>query len=452
MHRVTIFWVGSIPVSSLPPLPSPYQRRLAVAVALTGLVGGAVGAGYLLILRVLADVLGPAERAAVPQIAVLAAVGVAIALLVRWVGPADDVELLVGNIHVRGGAAEVRGLRSLLPASLLGVAAGGALGPEAPLVTTTGTLGSVLGRRAGLDVRHVRVVAITGLAAGFAVLFGAPLGSAVFALEILHRRGMEYYEALMPAIVGALSGYVVALGAGVVGLRPVWRFPTVVEVAPVDLGWAVVAGVAGALVAVAFTHLVVALRWLVAVVPAGARPALGGVAMGLLALVSPYALTNGEVQVEELVGHRAVVGTLVLAALVKLVASAVALVTGWRGGFIIPLLFVGFCLGRATAGHLPGGGHSWVLVAGLMVACNVGVTKTPLGSALVVTEMAGLGVLPTTLVAAVVSLVLTSGVGLIDTQRRRLAVDEDGVDPGVRDLEATALARQSATGIARASG
>lgn len=430
-------------MSPLPALPSPERRGLVGAVLATGLLGGAVGAAYLLALRALTEVLGPEGRAPGAQMGILVLAGVAIALLVRWLGPPDDVELLVGNIHVQGGSERVRGLRSLVPASLLGVAVGGTLGPEAPLVTTTGTLGSVLARRAGLGPGHVRVVAITGLAAGFTVLFGAPLGSAVFALEILHRRGMEYYEALMPAIVGSLCGYVVALGAGVVGLGPIWRFPHVVELVPVDLAWAVAAGVVGAVVAVAFTHLVVVLRWAVAPVPAGWRPALGGLAMGLLALASPFALTNGELQVEQLVDHRVVVGTLLLAAVAKLLAAAVALVTGWRGGFIIPLLFVGFCLGRATAGNLPGGGHSWVLVAGLMVACNVGVTKTPLGSALVVTEMAGFAVLPTTLVAAVVSLVLTSGVGLIDTQRRRLAVDEDGADPGERDPDVAGLVGRS---------
>ena len=56
-----------------------------------------------------------------------------------------------------------------------------------------------------------------------------------------------------------------------------------------------------------------------------------------------------------------------------------------------------------------------------MVACNVGVTKTPLGSTLVVTEMSGAALLPTTLVAALVSLVLTSQLSLIHSQRRRFA-------------------------------
>jgi H+/Cl- antiporter ClcA len=56
----------------------------------------------------------------------------------------------------------------------------------------------------------------------------------------------------------------------------------------------------------------------------------------------------------------------------------------------------------------------------LMAACNVGVTKTPFGSALVVSGMAGVRLLPTTLLASIVALVLTSRVAMIETQRERV--------------------------------
>ncbi|MEO5898749.1 MAG: chloride channel protein, partial [Ilumatobacteraceae bacterium] len=265
------------------------------------------------------------------------------------------------------------------------------------------------------------------------------------ALEILHRRGMEYYEALMPAIVGSVCGYGGAAAARVVGLGPLWHFPRVLELHPADFAWAVAAGVVGAIVAIAYTYMTIGLRRVVAGVPTGMRPALGGLLIGLGALVTPYALTNGELQINDLLRHPVVVATLGVAAIAKLCSSAVAVVTGFRGGFIIPLFFVGFCLGRLTAGHLPGG-NSMVLAAGLMVACNVGVTKTPLGSTLVVTEMAGFAILPTTLIAAMVSLVLTSEVAVIHSQQRRLSVDAPGAstnidrssDPGLeRDLGPT---------------
>jgi chloride channel protein, CIC family len=57
--------------------------------------------------------------------------------------------------------------------------------------------------------------------------------------------------------------------------------------------------------------------------------------------------------------------------------------------------------------------------AALMVAANVGVTKTLLGSTLVVTEMGGLRLLPTTLLAATIAFMLTSPTGLIHSQRER---------------------------------
>jgi H+/Cl- antiporter ClcA len=58
-----------------------------------------------------------------------------------------------------------------------------------------------------------------------------------------------------------------------------------------------------------------------------------------------------------------------------------------------------------------------------MVALCVGVTKTPIGATLVVTEMAGLSLLPVTLIAAIVALLAASRVQLIETQRSRQRVE-----------------------------
>ncbi|NLD75029.1 MAG: chloride channel protein [Acidimicrobiales bacterium] len=407
-------------------------------ILVTGLVGGCIGALYMLALRELTDWLGPDAWGGGEHLVVLVLTGAVVSLLIHTLGTPSDVELLVNNIHVHGGTEEVRGLRALIPASLVGVAAGSAIGPEAPLVTTTGTIGSVLAGKRGLSREDTRVVAITGMAAGFTVLFGAPFGSAVFALEILHRRGLEYHEALMPAIVGSLCGYAVAAVAGVVGLEPIWRFPPVVELSGIDLGLGLLAGVIGAIVAAAFTALTVVLRRVVGWIPAGLRPPVGGLVLGLLGIVTPYALTNGEFQMEHLAEADEAAIVLVGFAAIKLFSAAVAMVCGWKGGFIIPLFFAGFTIGLALEGYLPESAHSWSLILALMVACNVGVTKTALGSTLVVSEMAGFATLPTTLIAAIVSLVLTSEIGLIDTQRRRLSVDVDGPDMGGIDHAAVA--------------
>jgi H+/Cl- antiporter ClcA len=391
---------------------------MGVLVVAVGLGGGLVGAAYLWALDLVRNLLGPGRWSDAAHLVILMLVGGSVTLISRVIGTPGDVELLVDNIHVEGGRDDVRSLRSLIPISLLCVGAGGPLGPEAPLVTTTGTLASWLGVRRGLDRTDRRIIAITGMAAGFTVLFAAPLGSAVFALEILHRRGLEYYEALLPAAVGSLCGYGVSVAVSGAGLAPIWHLPAPTELQPVDFALAVAAGVVGAAVAVAFTYASIGLRAVADRLPSGAPPVIGGAILGLLAVASPYALTNGEVQLDHLSVGRTAALTLLVAAAAKLVAAAVATATGWRGGFIIPLFFIGFCLAQAADGHL-GTGSTWVLAAALMVACNVGVTKTPIGSTLVVTEMSGAALLPTTLIAALVSLALTSQIGLIHSQRRR---------------------------------
>lgn len=405
------------------------RQGLGLAIVGVGIAGGAIGAAYVGALHVLGRVIGPEHHAAGIQLLIFIAVGGLVALITRLWGETGNVELLVDNIHVMGGADDVRSLRPLIPTSLLCVASGAGMGPEAPLVQTTGAFGTLLGSRRGHSTTDVRVLTITGMAAGFTVLFGAPLGSALFALEILHRRGLQYYEALLPAVVGSLCGYGVYLGLSGLGVSSIWNFPPVGDLAVHDLALAAGIGLIGAAGAAIFTGATHLGRKAFGMVPVSARYILGGLALGLLGWWSPYALTFGEVQLSELLDVRIGVGALAVAMAAKLLGTTVTLAAGWKGGFIIPLFFLGVACGEIVHLVAPSANEA-VVVAALMVALCVGVTKTPLGSTLVVTEMAGLVLLPTTLVAAVVALVLSGRHGLIDSQRDRRPVERPAMEIG----------------------
>jgi H+/Cl- antiporter ClcA len=175
--------------------------------------------------------------------------------------------------------------------------------------------------------------------------------------------------------------------------------------------------VVGAVAAGGFTVCSKVLRQAFGRLPATVRPVLGGAALGGLAFLSPYALTFGEGQIQTVSTAKLALATLLLAAVVKLVASSMIVSSGWRGGFIIPMFFVGVALGAAA--HQLLGVDLLVAIAASMVAVNVGVTKTPFGSSVVVAEMAGIRLLPPVLLASIVSLFLTSRVSMIDTQRAR---------------------------------
>ncbi len=243
-------------------------HRTIIPILLIGATGALLGFAYLSALHLLQRVLGPEHSGLWVHLAILVAVGLAIGLIKRFLDNPGEMELLVDNIHVLGGHDDLRAsLRSLVPVSLLCIAAGGAAGPEAPLVQTTGTLGTWLAKRTGASVEDTRVLTITGMAAGFTVLFGAPLGSAIFALDILHQRGLEYYERILPTVLGSLCGYGVFVLATGLGLAPVWTFPAAHALRGVDIAWALAAGVAGAIVAMIFTYLTIGLRKLFEKIP-----------------------------------------------------------------------------------------------------------------------------------------------------------------------------------------
>src|SRR3954468_1006132 len=93
------------------------RAGLPGAVAAVGVVGGIVGAAYVGLLHLLTEVLGPDGHGEWVQLAILTAVGIAVAVITTAAGETGDVELMVDNIHVLGGAEDVKRLRPLIPAS-----------------------------------------------------------------------------------------------------------------------------------------------------------------------------------------------------------------------------------------------------------------------------------------------------------------------------------------------
>lgn len=394
--------------------------RVLWASAAAGVVGGLASAAYLAVLELAKLLLWPERNEWLPHLGMLVGVGVVISVLLAVLGDPGGSDGLIDAVHTTGRAEKPRPLVSLVPVSLLGISAGSGIGPEPPLMRATAAIGAGAGRLSKFAADNMRVLTVTGMAAGLTVLFAAPLGAAVFALELLHRKGLEYYEAVVPACVGSMASYGVYTLVTGHGLEPVWPFPDLaLRLHPTDLLLGLCAGLGGAAVAHAFAATVRGCGRAFKPLRPWLRPPVAGLLLGGVAFAFPHSLTFGEEQVAEFLRMPDLTAlTLVLIAVGHMLSAAVSLAGRWQGGIIIPMFLTGYCLARAATLWTDDMGHL-VLVASMMVACNVGITKTPLGSALVIAQMTGVGNLPPLLVAALVSLALTTRIAFIGGQRPR---------------------------------
>jgi H+/Cl- antiporter ClcA len=117
--------------------------------------------------------------------------------------PIPDQNEWINNVHSRG-VQDYRTFVTLFCLSTFGMLSGLSLGPELPLVLTAGMLGSGLGLVCKQSMLQARVLNLTAASAAVGGFFGFPMAGALFVLEIPHRMGLQYFEALSPATIGSI--------------------------------------------------------------------------------------------------------------------------------------------------------------------------------------------------------------------------------------------------------
>lgn len=347
--------------------------------------------------------------------------GFCVGTILYFMGLPGEMAKVVDSIH-SPGKIDINKTPAMVIASLVAITAGGSAGPEAPLVQVNGSFGSWLGDRLHLNATSVRVLTFCGMSAALGAFFGAPIGAALFALEIPHRRGLEYYEAVAPAVVSAILSFATfRINTGIT-IGGFYHFEAVPELQPFNLLQGLLLGVVGAAVAVLFITIFKAIGKLLAPLEHNLilLATLGGLCIGLIAFVYPQTLFFSEEQIHTVIEAGATLGamTLLAIALAKMFAISFTLHSGFLGGFIFPLFFIGANTGLAIALLVPGL-HPTVAMVCLMAAVNVAVTKTPISTSIILSVLSGTTMLPVIVIASFTSFVLTSNVSMIGTQRSR---------------------------------
>jgi H+/Cl- antiporter ClcA len=296
--------------------------------------------------------------------------------------------LVIEEIHTPGGGVPASMAPLVFVSTLITHLFGGSAGREGTAVQMAGSLSAFLARKLDLSRDEMQILLIAGIGSGFAAVFGTPLTGAVFAFEVL-RRARFRFEALLPV---AIAAFLANKTCALLGIHH-----TLYSVLPgihyAEHAWLVAtAAMLFGLAARAFVlteHLIkklvnlIATPWL--------RPVLGGIVIILLTFLlgtRDYlgigVNTPGGVSI---VSAFSAGGAGTFSWFWKLLFTAITLGSGFKGGEVTPLFFIGATLGNAFASFT----HAPVdLFAALgFIAVFAGATNTPIACTIMGIELFG---------------------------------------------------------------
>ncbi len=276
------------------------------------------------------------------------------ALLMAWLtvklfkAPSNPgIPTIMMDARTQPGNLPPRYIAAAFLAAALIIGTGGSAGREAPVVAMGGILGGWIGRWLGLTKRRKQILIGCGAGAAIAAAYNAPMAGLFFGVEIV--LGDYTAATISPALLASVAGTVVARSLEGVGAE---RF--IVPPYHFIAWWEIILyaglGLAAGLIAPLFVISDRAIHRYFherSKLPIMLRPAAGGLAVGLVALVLPQVMGNGYNFVQEaLTGG--MTGTIMLALVFgKILATSLTLGSGGWGGDFAPLLFMGAMLGGA---------------------------------------------------------------------------------------------------------
>lgn len=282
----------------------------------------------------------------------------------------QEVALTADPVHLHR-----RRIGFLAVSAIVAVAFGGAVGPEAGLIAVVAEVSSLAALRMARSREEQRLIGRVGSAAALSGLYGSPPGGAVYESdEISPSKALVF----VAAVVGLGAFLLTSDLLGGLDMPPLGLPPYLTAHDGSDLLRAIAPAVAAALAAAVYTLVRPVLAGLVGRLGSTTVQTLvATAAFAGLAVVWPILRFSGHSEFPDLVSMSADAAwwSLLGVGLLKLLACAVCLAGGYRGGEFFPLMFAGAAVGVATVAIVPGLQVTGALVAGLAAATAVGLRK-----------------------------------------------------------------------------
>lgn len=340
------------------PLDQAWYRRLIGLAALLGLVAGLLGMLYLAGTGAATDLVFGDPRISAWSgdwwwIPLTAIGGVAVtALRRRWRVPA---RVPSGVETIESGRVDHATAPSWLAIAAVSAVTSASLGPSFSLVIAGGALGSWLAARRWIDDEARLDYTLTGMAGGLGGAFTSPILGMFMVTELAPIPRQRYLAALIPQLIAATIGfglYYAIAGRtflGIYGLPPY-------EFSLWHIGVAVILGSVASLIMGVFALILLAVRFVAVLVGSDYAWGLtGGAIVGLIAAVLPLTLGAGSVQLDTVIDESTEISVWLLVAVLlgKILAMAVSLSSGFIGGNVFPMIFVGGTAGTVVTSPSP---------------------------------------------------------------------------------------------------
>lgn len=391
-----------------------YLGRWTVLATLVAALAGTASAAFLFALAWAGD-----TRDARPSLIwLLPLAGFAVGWVYLRIGKSVEAgnNLLIDTIHQPGKMVPLRMAPLVAVATVISHLFGASVGREGTAVQMGGAFADQVSHRLRLFANDRRTLLMAGIAAGFASVFGTPLAGALFALEVLAIGKLLRDDTLLPALFPCLLAAVVADQVGLAWGVHHTHYPlsTLAPITVYSVLAVLAAGVLFGLMGLLFARCTHALGRFVKgrIAYAPLRPLLGGIVVAVaVSALDAYRYIG--------LGIPAIVDAFVQPAgwdfLGKMAFTVVSLGTGFKGGEVTPLFFIGATFGNAIAPllDLPLG-----MLAGLgFVAVFAGAANTPIAGTIMAMELFGAAIGPFAALACFASYLFSGHAGIYSAQR-----------------------------------
>ncbi|MGC8932261.1 MAG: chloride channel protein [Candidatus Methanodesulfokora sp.] len=338
----------------------------------------------------------------------------------------DGTDAVIRAFHRMGGRIKNRVPLVKLIASSITIGSGGSAGREGPISQIGAGFASLLSSLLKLDERRRRILLVSGMGAGIGSIFRSPLGGAIFSVEVLYKHDFEV-EALLPAFVSSVVGF--GVYSMFKGTMPI--FKTSLQSPPLDplslLSYMALGAVSGvfALIYIKIFYGTKFYFFDKIPVPKHFRPAIGGLLVGLIALIAPQSTGMGYGWLQLAIWGKISPLLLIIIVITKMFATSFTISSGGSGGVFAPSLVIGGMLGGALGAILSNytqiNPASFVVLG--MTSFFAGAAKVPLASIVMVAEMTGgYSMLVPAMLSSVISYVVSGSSSIYLEQVRNRAL------------------------------